>query len=107
MAGALNLAHVREKKGVTLDQIANSTKISMNCLRAIEAEEFQKLPGGVFATSYLRQYAAAIGYQEENLLAHYRHRMEPAIIPLQSLERNTLRSFVDRFFRVVLPASRA
>ena len=59
-AGHLNLSVCREKRGVTLEQIAERTKISMRFLRAIEEGEYVKLPGGIFATSYLRQYAAVI-----------------------------------------------
>ncbi len=65
------LAQHRIHNGVTLDQIAESSKISMRFLRAIEAEEYKILPGGIFARSYIRQYAAAIGFDEEELLARY------------------------------------
>ncbi|MBI1895215.1 MAG: helix-turn-helix domain-containing protein [Acidobacteria bacterium] len=71
LAPELNLEHFRRRSGVSLDHITDRTKISVRFLRAIEAEEFDKLPGGVFNTSYIRQYAAAIGYCEQELLAHY------------------------------------
>jgi cytoskeletal protein RodZ len=71
----LQLAVHRMKKGVTLEQIAEATKISRPFLRAIEAEEFEKLPGGIFSRSYIRQYAAAVCFDEEELLACYRSRM--------------------------------
>lgn len=67
----LNLAAARKRTGISLEEIAETTKISLRFLRAIEDEEFEKLPGGIFATSYLRQYAAATGFAEENLLARY------------------------------------
>ena len=67
----LDLGELRERSGVSLEQIAERTKISMHFLRAIEQEDFGKLPGGIFSTSYLRQYAAAIGLDEAKLLAHY------------------------------------
>ena len=60
----LRLAERRRKKGVALEQISQATKIGMRALRAIEAGEFQKLPGGVYSTSYIRQYAQAIGVDE-------------------------------------------
>jgi cytoskeletal protein RodZ len=40
-------------------------------LRAIETEEFEKLPGGVFNTNYIRQYADAIGFSVERLIAEH------------------------------------
>jgi cytoskeletal protein RodZ len=65
---------MREHKGLSLQQIAEKTKISMRFLIAIENEEFSKLPGGIFDTSYLRQYASAIGFEESKLLARYRQK---------------------------------
>ena len=73
-APALGLDHFRKQAGVSLDQIAASTKISLRFLRAIEAGEYGQLPGRMFTTSYLRQYAAAIGYDESALLEHYHRR---------------------------------
>ena len=67
----LNLAKIRERKGITLEQIADTTKISIRFLRAIESEEFDQLPGGIFNTSYLRQYALVVGYEESSLLTFY------------------------------------
>jgi hypothetical protein len=53
------LVSMRRSRGVTLEQIADSTKISMRYLRAIEDGNLGKLPGGVYTSSYLRQYAEA------------------------------------------------
>lgn len=69
--GQLHLAALRQSKGVTLEQIADVTKISIRFLRAIEDEEFDKLPGGIFNTSYIRQYARAIDQEESDLVAYY------------------------------------
>lgn len=73
----LDLCRTRQQMGKSLEQIAESTKISIRFLRAIEDEDFDKLPGGIFNTSYLRQYAAAIGVEEAKLLAHYNRRTAP------------------------------
>ena len=75
-AGSLNLAETRMKSGRTLEQIADATKISIRFLRAIEAEEFSELPGGIFSRSYLRQYAGQIGIEASRLLETYRVRIE-------------------------------
>ncbi len=66
-----NLPRLRQSRGITLDQIADATKISKRFLLAIEAGEFDKLPGGIFNTSYIRQYAKAIDYDEQDLLTLY------------------------------------
>lgn len=74
----LDLPRFRKRSGVTLEQIAQSTKISSRFLHAIEAEQFEQLPGGIFSTSYLRQYAVEIGYDEEALVAFYQQKMSPS-----------------------------
>jgi hypothetical protein len=53
------LVSIRRSSGVTLEQIADSTKIGIRYLRAIEDGNLGKLPGGVYTSNYLRQYAEA------------------------------------------------
>src|SRR5260370_39165762 len=64
----LGLASRRRKMKISLDQISEATKISVRSLRAIETEDFKKLPGGIYNTSYIRQYANAIGFDEVQIL---------------------------------------
>src|SRR5450631_716880 len=71
----LNLLKARERRGVSLKQISDSTKISVRFLQAIESEEFDQLPGGIFSTSYIRQYAQQIGIEEAHVLAVYNGSM--------------------------------
>jgi cytoskeletal protein RodZ len=70
----LGLATVRRNRGITLQQIADSTKISVRLLEAIEMGDFPKLPGGIYTTSYIRQYARAIDYDEDTILEYYRRQ---------------------------------
>ncbi len=77
VANLPNLAAIREGKSITLESIAQTTKISTRYLRAIEDGDFRLLPGGVFATSYIRQYAQAIDYDEWHLLECYRAAVPP------------------------------
>src|ERR1035441_4973685 len=71
----LGLSTIRRNRGVSLEQIAESTKISIRSLEAIEQGDFRKLPGGIYNTSYIRQYARAIEYDESALLAFYMREM--------------------------------
>jgi cytoskeletal protein RodZ len=71
----LGLATIRRNRGVSLEQISASTKISVRSLEAIERGEFRKLPGGIYNTNYIRQYARAIDYDEATLLESYRRQM--------------------------------
>ncbi len=66
-----DLAAIRQRKGISLHDIAESTKISTRYLAAIESGDFEQLPGGVFARSYIRQYAHWIDYDEWDLLECY------------------------------------
>jgi cytoskeletal protein RodZ len=70
----LGLTEVRKSRGISLGDIAGSTKISRRFLEAIEEERFEHLPGGVYNVNYIRQYAIAIGYEESALLEEYHRR---------------------------------
>src|ERR1041385_2481451 len=72
----LELATIRRNRGISLQQIADSTKISIRSLEAIEHGDFRKLPGGIYNTSYIRQYAKAIDYDESEILAAYHLEMK-------------------------------
>ncbi|MGD0001990.1 MAG: helix-turn-helix domain-containing protein [Bryobacteraceae bacterium] len=64
----------RIRSGVSLELICERTKISRHFLEAIEERAYQRLPGGIFDISYIRQYAEQIGYSAESLLEDYRSR---------------------------------
>ena len=74
----LSLATIRRNRGISLEKIAESTKISVRSLEAIERGDFHKLPGGIYNTSYIRQYARAIDYDESAILAVYHQAMGPS-----------------------------
>lgn len=61
----------RQRKGISLAAIADTTKLSVRHLEAIETGNFGRLPGGIYATSYIRQYAKAIGIDPAAILARY------------------------------------
>jgi len=71
----LGLATVRRNRGITLEQISEATKIGVRSLAAIETGDFRVLPGGIYATSYIKQYARAIDYPEDDILDVYRKHM--------------------------------
>jgi cytoskeleton protein RodZ len=66
----------REMRGITLDEIANATKIGSRTLRALEEEDFSKLPGGIFNKGFVRAYARYLGIDEEQAVADYMAAME-------------------------------
>jgi len=84
----LGLATIRQNRGISLQQIAEATKISVRSLEAIERGEFRKLPGGIYNTSYIRQYARAIDYDESAILAVYHRQMSPPEAPAVPAKRS-------------------
>jgi cytoskeleton protein RodZ len=65
------LRRERELRGISLDQIAAATKISTRMLKALEAEKFDLLPGGIFNKGFIRSYAKFLGIDEEQAVADY------------------------------------
>ena len=59
---------MREAAGVSLVEISEITKIRVSVLEAIEKDQLEQLPGGLYTISYLRQYARLIGLDEEEVL---------------------------------------
>jgi cytoskeletal protein RodZ len=61
----------RESKELSLDDISNVTKISARMLQAIEAEDFDQLPGGVFNKGFIRAYAKHLGLNSDDAVNEY------------------------------------
>src|SRR5216683_1579962 len=66
-----SLKREREMRGVTLDEISAATRIATRFLKAIENEEWDQLPGGVFNRGFVRAVARYLGLDEENTVAEY------------------------------------
>jgi cytoskeleton protein RodZ len=65
------LRREREMRGISLDEIAATTKIGTRLLRALEGGQFELLPGGIFNKNYVRAYARHLGIDEEESVADY------------------------------------
>lgn len=61
----------RERRGVSLAAIAESTKINRSLLEGLERGDISRWPPGLFRRAYLRDYAAAIGLPAEPLVAEF------------------------------------
>jgi len=61
----------REKKGISLDDASNVTKIGSRMLQAIEEEHFDQLPGGVFNKGFIRAYAKHLGINDQEAVTEY------------------------------------
>jgi cytoskeleton protein RodZ len=61
----------REERGIPLREICNQTRISIHYLEAIEANDYKRLPGGVFNRSFIKAYARCVGYDEREAVEGY------------------------------------
>jgi len=65
------LKRERELREVALDEIASATRIAPRFLEALENEQWDQLPGGVFGRGFVRAIARYLGLSEEDLLSEY------------------------------------
>ena len=63
--------HVRETKGLTIDEVASKTRIRADFLKALEEGNFAKLPDQVFAKGFVRTYARSLGLDEEDAMHRF------------------------------------
>jgi len=66
-----DLQQQRVKRGVELEAIAASTRVSIRYLRALEDERTTDLPGGVFNKGILRSYCQCVGLEEREWMDRF------------------------------------
>jgi len=66
-----SLREARERKGISLRQIAEATKISVAALDNLERNDFSKLPGGIFSRAFVRSYAIEVGLDPDQTVHEY------------------------------------
>jgi cytoskeletal protein RodZ len=65
------LKQARENRGISLRQVATSTKISVVALEALERGDFSRLPGGIFSRAFVRSYATEVGLNPDEVVAQF------------------------------------
>src|SRR6516162_6216118 len=83
------LRRERLKRRLDLDGVSRELKISPRLLEAIEDERFDGLPGGVFAKSFVRQYARMLGLDEEEIVGELQRMLDPPPPDLEAEEPPT------------------
>ena len=73
------LRHHREQKGVSLQAIAQQTKIQKSLLEALERDDVTHWPAGIFRRAYVRDYAHAIGLDPDVLVREFVERFPAPI----------------------------
>ncbi len=74
------IKQAREAKGLTLDQVADATKISKAYLRAVEENAYSKIPAEVFIKGTIRAYGNFLGMDGMRLVEEYKvnaHGLSP------------------------------
>lgn len=66
---------------ISLEEIAQTTKISLKCLAALEADDLAALPGEVFAKGFIRSYARAIGLNSDEALLQFEEYLKTVASP--------------------------
>lgn len=69
----------REQRGLSLGDTARLTKLSTSVLRAIEQNDFARLPGGMYRKAYLRTVAAEVGLDPLEIAADYETRYDAPV----------------------------
>jgi cytoskeleton protein RodZ len=72
------LRQARETRGLSMAEVAASTKIPVRQLAALEAEEYEALPGGIFVRGHIRAAATAVGLDPVDLTEHYQEETRPS-----------------------------
>ena len=73
------LQRERELRGISLEEISEATKIGTRSLKALEDQDFDQLPGGIFNKGFVRAYARYLGLDEEQAVADYLVALSEAI----------------------------
>jgi cytoskeletal protein RodZ len=65
------LREARERRGVSLRQISNTTRIAVSVLESLERDDISRLPGGIFSRAFVRSYAVEVGLDPEETIRQF------------------------------------
>jgi cytoskeletal protein RodZ len=71
------LRRERELRQISLEEIAQTTRIPLRMLQSIEEDQHDLLPGEVFTRGFLKSYAKSVGLCADDILARYGERRSP------------------------------
>lgn len=77
------LRQAREAKGISLQEVQEKTKIRQYYLEAIEDGNFEAIPGEVYQKGFIRNYAAVVGLDEQDVINRYNQLKEAKAVPEQ------------------------
>lgn len=65
------LRQARESKSLSLDQVAQSLRLSVQTIKDLEADDYRHQQAVIYVQGYLRSYARQVGLPENALLAQF------------------------------------
>jgi cytoskeletal protein RodZ len=65
------LRHERERRGITIDQVASATKVGVRTLHSLEADHFADLPAKPFVRGFVTSYCRFIGLEPKEVLGRF------------------------------------
>jgi cytoskeleton protein RodZ len=65
------LRQEREKRGITIEQVASATKISVRLLHLLESDQYTELPAKPFIRGFVSSYARFIGVDSKEILTQF------------------------------------
>jgi cytoskeleton protein RodZ len=75
----------REKRKISLAQIAADTRISLRYLESLEEGRYQDLPGGMYNRAFLRAYCESLNLNQQEIIRRYEAEISPPLDrPLKS-----------------------
>lgn len=84
------LKNARELKKLTIKEISKETNISSKYLEALEAEEFEKIPGETYLLGFLRAYAEFLKLDGDEIVQGYKgYKIGESATPIEELTRPT------------------
>src|ERR1700675_895095 len=75
------LRELREAKGVSLDDIARSTRVGRRYLEALESDSLGELPSPVFVKGFIRAYCEFLEASPDEALGLYREATGETVKP--------------------------
>ena len=90
------LQQERQRRGLSEKEVADRLHITMHYVKALEANQFEKLPGAVFARGYIKNYASLLNLDVSELVLLYEEISRTQSVATESELGNSTRRKLDR-----------
>ena len=97
------LRNARVEAGFSIVQIAEMTRITKSHITALEANDFESLPGAAYIPGFIRNYCKVVGLDSKPIIDAYKQSVNPTLakpeykFPVQALVPRMAGSMVAMF----------